>query len=63
LLAATVHGLLADPALREAYAAAAVDRVRARYSWDRIASDTVGVYDRVVPQPARAERNIAVGEA
>jgi len=26
---------------------AAADRVRSRYSWDRIAGETIAVYDRV----------------
>lgn len=61
-LAATVRRLLSDPALREAYGAAAADRARARYSWDRIATDTLAVYDRVVPELAVSPRDIAVGE-
>ena len=38
--------------LIEAYGAAAVDRVRSRYSWDRIADETLAVYDRVTTQAA-----------
>jgi hypothetical protein len=29
-----------------------VDRVRSRYSWDRIANETIAVYDRVIGQAA-----------
>ena len=36
----------------EAYGVAAVDRVRSRYSWDRIAAETLAVYDRVTVQAA-----------
>lgn len=51
-LGTAVRRLLADPATREAYGAAGVDRARSRYSWDRIAQDTVRVYGRVVPEQA-----------
>jgi D-inositol-3-phosphate glycosyltransferase len=47
LLAQRVRQLLAHPMLIEAYGVAAVDRVRSRYSWDRIAGETLAVYDRV----------------
>jgi len=32
--------------LLEAYGVAAVDRARSRYSWDRIAAETLAVYDK-----------------
>jgi len=38
--------------LMEAYGVAAVDRVRSRYSWDRIVGETLAVYDRVTIQAA-----------
>jgi glycosyltransferase involved in cell wall biosynthesis len=38
--------------LIEAYGVAAADRVRSRYSWDRIAGETIAVYDRVMAQAA-----------
>ena len=47
LLAQRIRQLLAHPMLIEAYGVAAVDRVRSRYSWDRIAGETLAVYDRV----------------
>ena len=47
LLAQRIRQLLAHPMLIEAYGVAAVDRVRSRYSWDRIAGETIAVYDRV----------------
>jgi hypothetical protein len=38
--------------LIEAYGVAAVDRVRSRYAWERIAGETIAVYDRVTAQAA-----------
>jgi D-inositol-3-phosphate glycosyltransferase len=52
LLAQRIRQLLAHPMLIEAYGMAAVDRVRSRYSWDRIADETLAVYDRVTTQAA-----------
>jgi D-inositol-3-phosphate glycosyltransferase len=52
LLAQRIRQLLAHPMLVEAYGVAAVDRVRSRYSWERIASETVAVYDRVTAPAA-----------
>ncbi len=52
LLAQRIRQLLAHPMLIEAYGMAAVDRVRSRYSWDRIAGETLAVYDRVTTQAA-----------
>jgi len=52
LLAQRIRQLLAHPMLIEAYGVAAVDRVRSRYSWDRIAGETLAVYDRVTAQQA-----------
>jgi glycosyltransferase involved in cell wall biosynthesis len=46
LLAQRIRQLLAHPMLLEAYGVAAADRARSRYSWDRIASETLAVYDR-----------------
>jgi glycosyltransferase involved in cell wall biosynthesis len=47
LMAQRIRQLLAHPMLIEAYGVAAVDRVRSRYSWARIAGETLAVYDRV----------------
>jgi glycosyltransferase involved in cell wall biosynthesis len=52
LLAQRIRQLLAHPMLIEAYGVAAVDRVRSRYSWDRIAGETLAVYDRVTTNAA-----------
>jgi D-inositol-3-phosphate glycosyltransferase len=52
LLAQRVRQLLAHPMLIEAYGVAAADRVRSRYSWDRIVGETLAVYDRATAQAA-----------
>ena len=49
LLAQRIRQLLAHPMLIEAYGVAAADRARSRYSWDRIAGETLAVYDRHRP--------------
>ena len=46
LLAQRIRQLLAHPMLLEAYGVAAADRAKSRYSWDRIAAETLAVYDR-----------------
>ncbi|WP_158895403.1 glycosyltransferase [Amycolatopsis anabasis] len=55
-LAATLRGLLADPLTRQAYGVAGCDRARSRYSWDRVALDTLRAYDRVVPAELALDR-------
>ena len=45
LLAQRIRQLLSHPMLLEAFSVAAVDRARSRYSWDRIAHETIAVYD------------------
>jgi glycosyltransferase involved in cell wall biosynthesis len=52
LLAQRIRQLLAHPMLMEAYGVAAADRARSRYSWDRIAGETLAVYDRATAQAA-----------
>ncbi|MGK8489669.1 glycosyltransferase [Nocardia asiatica] len=46
-LAAAVRDLLAEPETRQAYGRAGHDRVEARYSWERIAAETLHTYRRV----------------
>jgi glycosyltransferase involved in cell wall biosynthesis len=46
LLAQRIRQLLARPMLVEAYGTAAADRVQSRYTWDRIATETLAVYDQ-----------------
>lgn len=42
-----IRALLDDPTLRESLGIAGVDRARSRYSWDRVARETLGVYEAV----------------
>jgi len=52
LLAQRIRQLLAHPMLIEAYGVAAADRAKSRYSWDRIAGETLAVYDKAIIQAA-----------
>ncbi|WP_414942558.1 glycosyltransferase [Amycolatopsis sp. cmx-11-51] len=47
-LASALGRLIKDASLREAFGLAGVDRVRARYSWDRVASDCLRAYGRIL---------------
>jgi D-inositol-3-phosphate glycosyltransferase len=47
-LAAVIGALLQSPSRRAELARAGVERVRSRYSWDRVAADTAAVYQRTV---------------
>lgn len=42
-----IRELLAAPTRRQSLAVAAADRAQSRFSWERIARETVGVYERV----------------
>jgi D-inositol-3-phosphate glycosyltransferase len=48
-VADAINALLRDDFLRQSLGAAGRDRAKARYSWDRIAADTLRIYDRLVP--------------
>jgi len=48
LLAQRIRQLLGHPMLLEAFSVAAADRARSRYGWDRIANETLAVYDNAV---------------
>ena len=54
LLAQRIRQLLSHPMLLEAFSVAAADRARSRYSWDRIAHETLAVYDTAVDKTAMA---------
>ena len=54
LLAQRIRQLLAHPMLLEAFSLAAADRAKSRYSWDRIAHETLAVYDNAVDAAAMA---------
>ncbi len=45
-LARMIRRLLSSPMLLEGYGIAAADRVRARYSWERVGLDTLSAYER-----------------
>jgi len=51
-LAGAMRKLLAEPFWREAYGTAGVDRARSRYSWQRVAADTMTVYEQVLGKAA-----------
>jgi D-inositol-3-phosphate glycosyltransferase len=59
LLASRIRWLLARPALRAAYSAAAVDRARSRYSWNRIGQETVAAYQDLQAQVPQARHLVA----
>ena len=58
-LAAAMRELLAEPFWREAYGTAGVDRARSRYTWDRVATDTLAVYGRVLDDQATALEQVS----
>jgi glycosyltransferase involved in cell wall biosynthesis len=60
-LANALRRLVPDASLCEAYGVAGCDRVRARYSWDRVAADTVRAYERVLTNESEAVAEVSVG--
>jgi D-inositol-3-phosphate glycosyltransferase len=58
-VADAINHLMRDEFLRQSLGAAGRDRARSRYSWDRIAADTLRIYDRLVP--AGHQRSAGVG--
>ena len=46
VLARMIRRLLNSPMLLEGYGIAAADRVRARYSWERVGRETLSAYER-----------------
>jgi glycosyltransferase involved in cell wall biosynthesis len=54
LLAQRIRQLLSHPMLLEAFSVAAADRAQSRYSWDRIAHETLSVYNTTLDAPALA---------
>jgi glycosyltransferase involved in cell wall biosynthesis len=51
-IADAVSSILRDSFLRRSLGLAGRDRACARYSWDRIATDTLRIYERLVGTPA-----------
>ncbi|HEX5495778.1 MAG TPA: glycosyltransferase [Mycobacteriales bacterium] len=58
-LASAVRELLDDPFRRDGYGVAGLDRVRSRYTWDRIAGDVLGVYRDVAGRPGMDAGGVA----
>jgi len=54
VLAQRIRQLLAHPMLLDAFSMAATDRARSRYSLDRIAHETLAVYDKALDSAAMA---------
>jgi D-inositol-3-phosphate glycosyltransferase len=50
-LADAINLLLRDSFLRRSFGAAGRDRAKARYSWDRVAADTLRIYDTLARYP------------
>jgi glycosyltransferase involved in cell wall biosynthesis len=50
-LAAALRRLLSDPTMLVGFGLAGCDRARARYTWDRVAIDTLRNYERVLGKP------------
>jgi glycosyltransferase involved in cell wall biosynthesis len=55
-VADAINHLMRDEFLRQSLGAAGRDRARSRYSWDRIAADTLRIYDRLVPAQVQRPR-------
>ena len=62
-VATAIRRLVGDPALRGAYGAAGQDRANARYSWDRVAADTIRAYLAAAPGHRAAGRSRSRAEA
>src|ERR1700722_15787361 len=54
LLAQRIRQLLGHPMMLEAFSVAAADRARSRYSWERIATETLAVYGTALDIAAMA---------
>jgi D-inositol-3-phosphate glycosyltransferase len=54
LLAQRIRQLLGHPMMLEAFSVAAADRARSRYSWERIAHETLAVYGTAMDMVAMA---------
>ncbi|MEV5705211.1 glycosyltransferase [Actinoallomurus sp. NPDC052274] len=64
-IARRVRALLADPTIRTALSIGAVDRVRSRFSWERVAHETVKIYESLqpVPEPEPVLAGVGAGAA
>jgi glycosyltransferase involved in cell wall biosynthesis len=63
VVAAAINMLLEDSFRRRSLGAAGRDRVQARYSWDRVTSDMMRIYDKVaeVRAPQISDANVQSG--
>jgi hypothetical protein len=55
-LALRIRKLLANSLRLEAYGIAAADRAKSRYSWERIARETLSAYESCPQRPAAAAK-------
>lgn len=55
MLARRLHDLLASSMRLAAFGIAAADRARSRYPWERVAGETVAVYERAIATAPRSE--------
>jgi glycosyltransferase involved in cell wall biosynthesis len=62
-LARRIRQLLASPMLLQGYGIAAADRASTRYSWERIARETLAVYERLRPVQLGEAARAALGGA
>jgi glycosyltransferase involved in cell wall biosynthesis len=62
MLVQRLRGLLARPAMMQAYGIAAADRARSRYCIDRIGQETAAAYERCLPRTAQREDEFADAE-
>jgi glycosyltransferase involved in cell wall biosynthesis len=58
-LADVIGALLDAPDQRAGLSRAGLERVRCRYSWDRVAADTAAVYQRTVRRQSTETARIA----
>ncbi len=61
-LARTIRGLLSEPTHLASLGIAGADRVRSRYSWERVATETLNVYESLMPQPVAEEDTVDAGD-
>jgi glycosyltransferase involved in cell wall biosynthesis len=58
-IAGRLRDLLATPMRMAAFGIAGADRARSRYSWDRVATETVAWYERTISQAPSAKASLA----
>jgi glycosyltransferase involved in cell wall biosynthesis len=59
ILARSLRDLLASPMRLAAFGIAAADRARSRYPWDRVARETIAVYERTIATSPTCEPALA----